>query len=63
MQEHNWLLSVISDLRAYSEDRNVPDLIVGIQHVLATYADEAELSPNDTQKLLTKLSTSNERAD
>lgn len=59
MQEYNWLLSAISDLRAYSEDKNMPDLVAGLQHVLATYAEEAALLPEEAQKLLAKPIASN----
>lgn len=61
MQEHNWLLSVVSDLKAYSEDKNVPGLISGLQHVLATYAEEASLSDDEKKRLLNKLNNSNEK--
>ena len=61
MQEHNWLLSVVSDLRAYSEDRNVPDIMVGLKHVLATYVEEASLSSDEAEELLTRLETSSQK--
>ncbi|WP_300038517.1 hypothetical protein [uncultured Roseobacter sp.] len=57
MQEDNWLLSALSDLRAYSEDSNLPNLVVGLQHVIATYAEEASLSSDEAKQLLKTLSS------
>ena len=57
MQEHNWLLSAVSDLKAYSEDKDLPDLTVGLHHVLSTYAEEAALSAEETRQLLQKLNS------
>ena len=62
MQEHNWLLSAVSDLKAYSEDKDLPDLTVGLHHVLSTYAEEASLTDEETSQLLQKLNSSGKTA-
>lgn len=62
MQEHNWLVSVVRELSAYAENKQVTGMLEGLQQVLIQYALEAELDEAERVALLKNLRDSAENA-
>lgn len=55
MNEYDWLLSAVAELKSFSEAEDVPDVTIGLNHVLRTFMDEANLTTEQKQEILESL--------